>query len=354
MEENIVKGKAVGGKARAAALSAEDRKEIARNAAQARWEGESLPVATHEGELPIGESLLSCGNLPDGRRIITQSTFLKALGRSRSPKAGTGVLSTVDDLPFFLQANVLKPFISEELSLSTRPIFYKSKQGKKVVGYDAALLPKVAEVYLKFRDDCLSKKDGDIPKSYAHIVRAADVLMRGLAHVGIIALVDEATGFQQDRARGELAKILEAFVAKELQPWIKTFPDEYYEQMFRLRGWEYKPMDTSRPGVVGKYTNNLVYERLAPGVLEELRKLNPINEKGRRSHKLFQKLTPETGHPKLKEHISNVVVLMKASPDWDGFRTMINRALPRYSDGRQLLLTAPSILGGGTSDGLVD
>jgi hypothetical protein len=69
---------------------------------------------------------------------------------------------------------------------------------------------------------------------------------------------------------------------------------------------------------------------LAPGVLEELRKINPTNKKGRRSHKHFQKLTPDTGHPKLKEHISNVVVLMKASNDWKYFMGMINRALPKY------------------------
>jgi hypothetical protein len=162
-------GKAKGGYARAEKLSQEERKAIARKAAQVRWEGD-LPQATHEGEFPIGESIISCANLIDGRRIITQATFLRVLGRSRSPKARSGVFSTVDELPFFLQAEVIKPFISNELEGSTKPIFYRNQHGGRGVGYDATLLPKVADVYLKLRDHCIAK-NGEIPKRYEHILR---------------------------------------------------------------------------------------------------------------------------------------------------------------------------------------
>ena len=100
--------------------------------------------------------------------------------------------------------------------------------------------------------------------------------MRALAHVGIIALVDEATGYQDVRARNALNEILEQFIADELRRWTKLFPDEFYRQMFRLRGWEWKVQSIKqRPGVVGNYTNDLVYQRLAPGVLDELRRKDP-------------------------------------------------------------------------------
>lgn len=99
---------------------------------------------------------MSAAVLANGKRLLTQATFLRALGRSRSPKAGTGVLATVDGIPFFLQADVLKPFITEDLLSSTTPIFFKEKTGKRCVGYDANLLPMVAEVYLRFRDACLA------------------------------------------------------------------------------------------------------------------------------------------------------------------------------------------------------
>lgn len=323
-------GKAIGGKARAESLTQEERKSIARNAAQSRWDG-TLPVATHEGDFPIGESLLSCANLPDGKRVITQATFLRALGRSRSPKAGTGVLSTVDELPFFLQANVIKPFIDEELYASTRPIFYRNKHGKKGVGYDATLLPKVAEVYLKFRDHSLAN-NGEIPKQHEHIIRASDTLIRGLARVGIIALVDEATGYQKDRAKNELAKILEAFVAKELQPWVKTFPSDFYENMFRLREIPYPTEGVKRPQYFGHLTNDIIYRRLAPGVWKELKEQAEKDEKGRLKNKLHQKLTVEIGHPKLRELVVSVTTVMKLSNSWNDFKGKLDRVHPAYNE----------------------
>lgn len=330
MEIEQTSGKAIGGKARAESLTSEQRKAIARKAAEARWVGD-LPVASHEGEFPIADAILSCANLLDGRRIITQATFLRALGRSRSPKAGTGVLSTVDELPFFLQATAMKPFISKELASSTRPIFYKTKEGKKGVGYDATLLPKVADVYLKFRDECL-RESGEIPKQYAHIFKAADILMRGLAHIGIIALVDEATGYQKDRAKYELAKILEAFVAKELQPWVKTFPTDFYENMFRLRGLRYPTDGIKRPQYFGHLTNDIVYRRLAPGVLKELKKKIAKDISGRPRHKLHQKLTPDFGHPKLRELLVSVTTIMKLSDQWHDFKYKLDRVHPAYNE----------------------
>ena len=85
-----------------------------------------------------------------------------------------------------------------------------------------------------------------------HIGASADILMRGLAHVGIIALVDEATGYQVVREREELHHILEAYINQELLPWSKTFPDGYYQELFRLRGWEYSPPSVKRPQMVGR------------------------------------------------------------------------------------------------------
>jgi P63C domain len=332
--------KAKGGLERAKSLSAERRQEIARKAATARWDGD-LPVAKYEGTFNLGDRTISCAVLPNGKRIVTQGTFLTSLGRSRSPKAGTGVLSTVDGLPYFLQAEVLKPFISDALMESTTPIFYRTKGGGKGVGYDATLLPQVAEVYLKFRDGCLTE-EGKVPKQFAHIVAAADTLMRGLANVGIIALVDEATGYQRDRARDALEKILEEFIAKELRPWVPTFPDAYYACLFKLRGLQY-PRDTvKKPQYFGHITNDIIYKRLAPAVLEELKKATPRDDKGRHKHQLHRRLTEDVGHPKLREHIASVVTVMKLADNYDHFIRMLDRAHPRYGETAQLAMIAES------------
>ena len=328
--ENQPTGKAKGGVARKNALSPKRRSEIAKLAAVSRWDSD-LPTATHEGDFKLGDEVVSSAVLPNGLRVITQATFLRSLGRSRSPKAGTGVLSTVDQLPFFLQAEVLKPFISEDLAMSTTPLFYRTLTGGKGVGYDARLLPKVAEVYLKYRDSCLVAS-GKIPERYKHIVHSADILMRGLANIGIIALVDEATGFQRDRANDALAKILESFIAKELRPWVRTFPNEFYFQLFRLRGLNFPKDSVSRPKYFGHLTNDIIYKRLAPGVLEVLKNSTPKDEKGRYKHRLFQRLTEDVGHPKLREHLASVVSLMKISPNYDQFERFLGQVHPKYGE----------------------
>jgi hypothetical protein len=326
-------------RARASALAPERRSEIARAAAEARWGGE-LPEAHYEGEFPLGGQMIACAVLPNGSRIITQAAFLRALGRSRSPKAGTGVLSTVDQLPFFLQADALKPFISDDLVQSTNPIFYRTKSGGRGVGYDARLLPQVADVYLQMRDAALGDR-GEVPSRYKGMIAAADIVMRGLANVGIIALVDEATGFQRDRATDALARILEEFIAKELQPWVRTFPPEFYSQLFRLRGLEF-PRDTvKRPKYFGHLTNDIVYRRLAPGVLDELRAVVPKREDGRRKHQLFRHLTKDLGHPKLREHLSSVITIMKLSRDYEDFEAKLDHIHPRYGETMPLALPPP-------------
>lgn len=326
-------------KARAAALTPERRAEIAKKAAESRWAGD-LPIAAYEGTFSLGGRPIACAVLQNGTRIITQGAFLQALGRVERPRAGTGILSTVDELPSFLQAEVLKPFISSDLVQSTTPLFYKSILGARSVGYDARLLPMVAEVYLRFRDAELAN-NGKVPARYQRMIAAADILMRALANVGIIALVDEATGFQRDRASDALAKILEAFIAKELQPYVRMFPQAFYEQLFRLRGLDF-PRDTvKRPQYFGHLTNDIIYRRLAPGILDELRRVTPRRPDGRLKHGFPRRLTEDFGHPKLRELLISTVTIMKLSSDYADFIDKLDQIHPRYNETIKLALPPP-------------
>lgn len=329
-------GASKGGKARAAKLTPAERAEIARRGAAARWTSD-VPRATHEGDFNIGDVTVSSAVLEDGRRVLTQSTFLVALGRSRTPKAGTGVLADVDRIPTFLDAAALKPYLSDELLTSTTPVYFTTGNGVKKVGYDATALPAVAEVYLKWRDD-LHARGASVPGTHAHIVHACDLVMRGLARVGIIALVDEATGYQEIRDRRALQAILDQFLRKEFAAWAKRFPDEFYKEIFRLRGWTWRGMKVNRPHAVAHYTRDLVYARLLPGILTELEARNPRNERGHRAVKHHQFLTDEVGHPALAQHLYALIGFMKSSDTWDEFMTRINRAYPRRGDSLQLSL----------------
>jgi hypothetical protein len=316
-----------GGEARARALTKSRRSEIAQKAAEARWSAD-LPLADFEGSFNIGDTELSAAVLRDETRIITQATFLRALGRSRSPKAGTGVLSTVDQLPFFLQADALKPFITSELIASTKPIFYRTRKGGKGVGYDARSLKKVAEVYLQFRDASL-RASGKIPARYEGMIQAADTLIRALAEIGIVALVDEATGFQEVRQRHALQEILDEFLLKELAAWAKRFPDDFYKEIYR--GRKFNP-----PQAVAGYTTDFVYERIAPGIREELETRMPKDSRGKKKGRLHQLFTDDIGHPALAQHLHAVITLMKASKNWNQFKLMLDTALPKRGTTLQL------------------
>ena len=141
-----------------------------------------IPKATHSGELNIGGTIIPCANLEDGTRVLTQWGFFRAIGRSGRPAAGRG--SDVEKVAPFLALGNLKPYVSKELADSTRPIVFKTPRGRKAYGYKAELLPQVCEVYLKARDNKV------LLKSQIKFAVSCDILMRGLAHVGIVALVE--------------------------------------------------------------------------------------------------------------------------------------------------------------------
>jgi len=322
-DETTPTGRARGGEARAKSLSAQQRQAIAKRAASARWETDDLPEAiASSGDTPlrIADVELDAYVLEDGTRVLSQAGFLRALGRNK--RAATRSLT----VPPMLQGAAFGPFLTPEILEASQPIAFRAPNRKRANGYRAELLPQVCELYLKARDaDTLAPNQKPIAAQ-------ADVLMRGFATVGIVALVDEATGFQEFRARDALAKILEAFIAKELQPWVKTFPDEFYRELFRLRGLDYPGGTVNRPQYFGKLTNDIIYRRLAPGVLAELQNVTPKDDSGRRRYRYFQRLTSNVGYPKLREHLGSVVTLMKLSTDWRDFTLKLDQIHPRVGD----------------------
>lgn len=314
-------GASKGGKARARKLSAGERREIAQHAAEARW-GE-IPRAPYTGDMMVAGYKISCAVLENGTRLLTQETFLKAIGRAGKAKAGTGSEKLIAEnrgLPPFLVAENLSPFITDEIRELASPIVFRNSKGRKGYGYNARLLPMVCEVYLKARDNKMT-----LPNQ-AHIVEACDLLMRGLAHVGIVALVDEATGYQLYRERDELNRILEAYINEELRPWIKTFPNEFFKQIYRIHGWEFNMASNQRTPYVGRLINEWIYKELPPQILPELQELNPVTEKGYRKHKHHQFLTVDTGITHLDKQIDTVTTLMRVSQDVEEFQRLFARA----------------------------
>lgn len=308
-----------GGIARARSLTKLERSEIAKRAATARWAAH-LPDATHEGDLSIAGLELPVAVTSDGMRLMISKAFMTALGR---PWKGSYART---ELPNFIAAKNLLPFITNDLNDVLDPVEFINKRGQRAQGYRVELLQLVCEVYLD------AKRARVLTQSQERVADQAEVLLRGFARLGIIGLVDEATGYQRDRAKDALARILEQFIAKELQPWVHTFDNEFYEQLFRLRGLDYPTDTVKRPQYFGHLTNDIVYRRLAPGVLEELKRSESKLPSGRRKGTIHQRLTPEMGHPKLREHLASVTTIMDLSDDYEDFMKKLNRRHPRFNE----------------------
>lgn len=331
--------KAIGGRARKAALTPEQRKEIAQKAAAARWGGDGgdkpLPKATHEGELKIGDAVIPCAVLDDGRRLLTQSGFMVALGRSRQAKGRQHYNSDVN-MPAFLTAKNIKPFISNDLTVTSSQVEFMTVRGVRAFGYDAELLPKVCDVFLQ------AESAGVLLTMQKHVAVRSRILLMGLASTGIVALVDEATGYQAVRPKDALQAYLEKIISKELAAWVKKFPDEFYENIYKLRGWTWPGMGKNRYSVVGTYTRDLVFERIAPGLLPELEKKSPKNEKGNRANKLHQWLTEDIGDPMLSQHMHSLVMFQRLAIangyGWNRFVKMVDQVLPKKGNNLELPL----------------
>jgi hypothetical protein len=327
MEE--IKGRAIGGAAKAAKMTPGQRKELAMKMVVAKKELAMLPKVTHPGTLKLIDQEIPCAVLEDGTRVLTQSDFMEAMGMyysgwiAKNAPEDSSIVPA--EIPHFLSQKKLTPYINKHLGhLQNVVLRYRTEKGSAAHGIRAEIIPSICDIYID------ADKEGNLGVRQKQIAQRAMLLMRALAHVGIVALVDEATGYQKDRARDALAKILEAYVAKELQPWIKTFDSDYYEQMFRLRGLLFPPEKTNyRPSYFGHLTNDIVYRRLAPGVLTALKEEAKKDEK---KGKLFQHLTAGYGRQELLKHLGLVVGLMKISDDWQDFMSKLNRVSGRYND----------------------
>ena len=279
-------------------------------------------AGTPDRPLVIGDIEISCYVLEDETRVLSQRGMIAGLGMSRG---GTGA---GDRLAHFVGQNALQPFVSGGLvPVIADPIVFKNPVGGGVVyGYPATALADICDAVLDAR------KAGALQRQQEHIAEQCETLVRAFARIGIIALVDEATGYQEVRDRNDLNQYLDLYLKEERAEWAKRFPTKFYRQIFRLHGWEWKGMHVNRPQVVGHYTNDLVWDRIAPHVREELDRRNPKNEMGYRQARHHQWLTEDVGHPALQQHIGGVCALMIDSSSWESFKGKLDNVYPKLED----------------------
>lgn len=281
-----------------------------------------LPRATFSGEREVNGITIFMHNLDDGRRVLSERSFMAAIGmQGRGNSNGHRITRILAD-------PVLKHLFSNELLMDiANPIRFMTEQGRIAFGYTGRTLNDFCISFVKAKSLGACKTEAQ--RRYA---QSCEDLVLSFAGLGIDAWIDEATGFDKVRERDALNKLLDKYMRDYAARWAKTFPDEFYVELFRLKRLPYRMAQLQKPGCVGGWTNDIVYSRLAPGVLKALREKNPIVSPGRRRFKHHQYLSDDFGHPKLREHLSNLLFLMRGYDDWGAFYRRLQRIAPRLHE----------------------
>ena len=280
-----------------------------------------MKKATHHGELPLGKVLIPCFVLEDKTRVLSDRGLLRSLdvkGRGRKV-SGHRILGILDEMN-------ATPLINNELSAAiTNPAEFEF-DGKIYHGHSAEVFVELLEVFSHVGRLGLAKTD--VQRRY---IRNAELFRDALVGIGLVALIDEHTGYQTEREANALQEILDKYLQDHHREWSKTFPDRFWTKLVKIKGYD-SYAAIKRPAFVGHWINDIVYDRLVPGIRKRLNEINPKIPKGQRRRKHHQFLTEDHGLPELKEHLIKVMALMDAAANETQFKRMLNRVVPKYGD----------------------
>ena len=286
-------------------------------------ENSHIGKVTHQGKWKVYDGLeIECYVTDKGIRLLSLRGTARALDINGN--GGRALLRN-------LQSKWIQPYLSDQLkewilwatNEKIKPI--KVLFGPAIIPFKASLFVDICKAYISANNDKTLSES--LMRTYYRLIS----LMTAFAKVGIDAMVDEITGYQEDRRKDELEKILRLYISEEFLEWTKMFPEEFYEQIFRLKKWgSFQKAGQKMPQVVGFYTNDIVYERLPDKVLVELKKKVKKSENGNNLVKLHQGLSKDYGVLHLERHLIAVIALMKASTCWEHFLEMLDKTYKRF------------------------
>lgn len=263
------------------------------------------PKATHSGDLKIGGVSIPCYVLQDGTRIFALKGVV------------VGLIGTEGgQLAEYIKVSSLRPYLPDDLIPAedgTIPALLKFDTGHQSFAKYAQGVPvekflDICSAYSAALQDSMIPNTGvTLTERQREIALQANRFLRSCAKTGIVALVDEATGYQYERAADALQMKLKLFLEEEMREWERTFPQELWNEFGRLTNW--KGTAQQRPKWWGKLVNELVYQYLDPDVYKWLREHAPKPRHGQNYH---QWMSSQYGLKKLIEHIWQLVGMASA------------------------------------------
>ena len=264
-----------------------------------------LPRATHWGELPIGDASIPCYRLDNDQRVFSLKGVIVGLMHTEH-----------GNLAEYLKVRALSGLLPVDLVPNedgSIPGLVRFDTGGESFAKYAIGLPVE-----RFTDLCASytsalqlhavaKSGFNLTDKQVEIANRASSFLAACAKIGIIALVDEATGYQYERAQDALRLKYRLYLEEEMRKWEKTFPDQLWVEFGRLTKWT-GPVH-SRPKYWGKLIMELVYGYLDADVAKWLKDNAPKPIHGQNYH---QWLTGQYGLKRLMEHIWMLVGMAAA------------------------------------------
>lgn len=331
-------GRAKGGVARAKSLQPEERSDIAKRAAAARWSKPQLevitepidpldveviepsaemPIARWRGSLNIIGMEVPCYVLDNGTKII---------GRTSATELLTGIKGG-GALEKYIGVKALEPYINKELVLERLiPFRLLEVEGleKAVKGLPADLMIEICQGFVAALQASFDpNSETKMTDRQQQMAVKASIFLSACAKIGLEALIDEATGYQYERAEDALQVKLRAFIADELRAWEKTFPDELWAEFGRLTGW--KGTLHSRPKWWGKLVIEMIYDTLDPDVAAYVK-----NHKPPAGVHWHRQLTENIGARQLVSRCYEVIGMAKTCKDMRELRDKVGEHYGRY------------------------
>jgi P63C domain len=322
MEE--ITGRAKGGIARAQNLTLEQRREIGRKGALARWGDPTnttkLPQAICEGSLDLGVVELDSYVLKDRRRVFHKRNMADAIGLKS--QGGNVFLRTINSKGL---GSLIPDKIKDKMN---NPIVFRTPSGAVAHGFEGTDLIEVCDAIWEAR------KQGKLTTSQHLIGIQAEIIIRSVAKVGIIALIDEATGYIKDKGKEEYREFYKQFVREEARQYEKEFPDQLFDVIYELYHITRKHKN-KHPQFFGHFIRKYIYKPLANSngaVLEMIDEKNPVvYTSGGRKYKIFQFLE-EIGTSALRSQIWQVIGIGNATRSKQSFDKAFAKAFPQSGD----------------------
>lgn len=273
------------------------------------------PFAKYSGTLDLGGKEVDCYVLDDERRVINMRGTIKAIANDAN-----------GDLAKYVGIRSLQPYINPENLMKQIVEFEIPGNPTKAKGITAETFLDICSAYVT-----AFTSGATLTEKQQRTAINCSILLSACAKTGLIALIDEATGYQYLRESDALQVKIRAFISDELRAWEKTFPDELWEEFGRLTGWSGSLQH--RPKYWGKLVLELIYDALDPDVAQYLKENKPAPRHGRNYHQWF---TEEYGVNKLVTHINQITGIAKTCTTIDELRHKV--ALYYKKDEMQLAI----------------